>query len=309
MEPHGAARCHQDTTPGDTPMQSDAIRRIAVVALVALAVAIAWLPVVQSTADQQVDAGFKRAVAAFAAAKALNAGISLIQGTAVTAQPLGFGVELSVGEVLDPLNDLVEQFASLMLVALVAFGIQKVLLEVSAHGLVTIAVSLVAIAWTVLYWRATAPPWLTRILLVVLMVRFAMPVVTIGTNAVFEQFLSARQQQAQAALSAVSAQTGTDTATQAAAAPDHAAPKGYLQRFKEWANSAKDSAATDSSALADWTARIRQLQAAADRITDHVVNLMVVFVLQTVVVPLLLLWGLLKLSGAALRGSVAGTLR
>lgn len=287
--------------------QTTAVRRLAVIVAVILAAAIAWLPAIQSTADQQVDDGFKRALTAFAAAKALNAGISLAQGTAVTAQPFGFGVELSLGEVLDPLNDLVEQFASLMLIALVAFGVQKVLLEISANGLVAASVTAVALTWAALYWRAAAPHWLSKVLLVVLMIRFAMPVVTIGSDWVFDRFLQSRHQQAQTALSAVSAQASPEDVKATPSATGAAVPRnGYLQRFKEWVGAAKeDRAAADTSKLTDWTARINELRAAADRITDHVVNLMVVFVLQTLVVPLLLLWGLVKLGGTALRTSVS----
>lgn len=101
--------------------------------LVSLVIAGAWLPPVQTVADAQIDAGLKRALVAFAAARTLNAAISVAQGTEVGVQ-VGVGMTLTLGQALDPVNDLVEQFASLMLMASVAFGVQKALLAIGGHG-------------------------------------------------------------------------------------------------------------------------------------------------------------------------------
>ena len=45
--------------------------------------------------DAQVDAGLKRALATYAAARALNAVISVAQGTEVALEPGGVGVVLA----------------------------------------------------------------------------------------------------------------------------------------------------------------------------------------------------------------------
>jgi hypothetical protein len=133
----------------------------------ACAVALSWLGPLETAANAQVDAGLKRALLSFASARALNAVISLAQGTELAFQPLGMGVTVSAGQVLDPVNDLVEQFANLMLAASVAFGVQKVLLAIGAHWLVSLLFAGVALAWaTFLLRRRRSPPWLTRFLVV-----------------------------------------------------------------------------------------------------------------------------------------------
>ena len=99
-----------------------------------------------SSGNCQSPAGPQRALASFAVAKTLNAAISAAQGTEVAVQPVGVGITLTVGQVLDPLNDLVEQFASLMLAAAIAFGVQKVLLAISAHWPVSLVVTVAALA-------------------------------------------------------------------------------------------------------------------------------------------------------------------
>ena len=107
----------------------EALRRNLLLALLAVAVACAWLRPLDDLAGAQAQAGFKRAVASFATARALNAVISVVQGTELSVQPLGVGVTLAPGQMLDPLNDLVERFSDLMLMASVAFGVQLLLIE------------------------------------------------------------------------------------------------------------------------------------------------------------------------------------
>ncbi|MGB9802080.1 MAG: hypothetical protein ACPLSX_03855, partial [Arcobacter sp.] len=58
-----------------------------------------------------VDKSFSQSVVVFGSAKALNAVISLAQGTELD---LPF-FTVAIGEVLDPINDLIEQFSLVML--------------------------------------------------------------------------------------------------------------------------------------------------------------------------------------------------
>ena len=89
-----------------------------------------WLAPLDAPAVQQVDAGLKRALVSFATARALNAVISVVQGTELAIQPAGIGLILTPGQVLELINDLIENFSDLMLAACVAFGVQKVLIGI-----------------------------------------------------------------------------------------------------------------------------------------------------------------------------------
>ena len=68
---------------------------------------------------------------AFAMARGLNGVISVAQGTSVAIQPAGVGVMLAPGELLDPVNDLVEQFSTVMLFASASLGLQRLLIGMS----------------------------------------------------------------------------------------------------------------------------------------------------------------------------------
>jgi hypothetical protein len=252
------------------------IRRILLALAMALAVAGAWLAPMDLPATQQVDAGLKRALLSFATARALNAAISVAQGTELSVQPAGVGATFAPGQLLDPVNDLVEQFSTLMLAASVAFGVQKVLITIGSYWPLSLALTLVALGWTGLRLRKrVAPSWLSRVLVVLLMLRFAVPMVTLGTDAVWQKFLAQDYQSSQQAIENASRDTAAKD-TDLLAGP---ANPSIVDRLKGW-----------FSYNTDLKARFTDLQQAVERITEQLVRLIAVFVLQTLVVPLLLLW-------------------
>jgi hypothetical protein len=256
------------------------IRRYALALFMLAAVACAWLAPLDAPAAGQVDAGLKRALISFASARALNAVISVAQGTELSVQPLGVGVTLTPGQLLDPVNDLIEKFSTLMLAASVAFGVQKALIAMGGWWAVSLALSAVALAWAWFCLRQRAiPAWLSRALLIMLMLRFAIPVVTLGSDLVWQKFLASDYQ---------ASQQGIDsTSTQAAklAPPQAAQSQGMLDRMKGWL-----------AENADVKARFEDLKQAAEQATEHIIRLIVVFLLQTLVIPLLLLWALYALA-------------
>ena len=98
-------------------------------------------PFMDRRAAEDYEQLFQRAFVTFALARTINGVISVVQGTEVALQPAGIGVTLTPGEILDPVNDLVERFSWIMMGATISLGVQNVLLEVSAwwviQGLVT----------------------------------------------------------------------------------------------------------------------------------------------------------------------------
>ena len=258
-------------------------RILTCIALLAILMA-AWLaPRLDAAATTQVDAGWKRALATFAAARALNAVISVAQGTEIAVQPGGLGVTLAPGQVLEPINDLIEQFSTLMLWASVAFGIQRVLIAVGGNMAISIAISGVALVWAGLrFFRSSpSPAFVTQALLLLLAVRLLVPAVVIGSDAMFKAFMHDDYQAAQLALDRSSADIG-----QGAPPTTNESP---VERIKRWFAQAPDV-----------SKRIGALKEAAEHAAEHMVRLIVVFVLQTMVVPLLLCWALWQLLRAAL---------
>lgn len=254
--------------------------RVAAAAVLLGVLLASWMLRLDQAALTQVDAGWKRALATFAAARALNAVISVAQGTEMALQPGGLGVTLAPGQVLDPINDLIEQFSTLMLFAAAAFGAQRVLVSASAWWPVSLLVSAVALAWAWQMWRqGHAQPWLSRLLLGLVLLRFLTPAVVLGSEAAFRLFLSKEYQTAQQTL-----ERSTDELGQLGAAPAGPAGDSTLgDKLRRWA-----------SPGVELGQRLEALKATANQAVEDVVRLIVIFLLQTLVLPLLLGWLLLR---------------
>lgn len=259
-------------------------RPVTAVALLAVLLA-SWVLRVDDAALAQVDAGWKRALATFAAARALNAVISVAQGTELALQPAGVGVTLAPGQVLDPVNDLIEQFSTLMLLASVAFGAQRVLIGIGAWWPLSLLLTVVVLAWAVHRWRGVVPPrWLSQALVGLIVVRFLVPAVALGSEAVFQLFLKDDYHVGQLTLE----QSTTQIDRMGGAATGPGADESITERVRRWWAHGTDIGA-----------RLDELKAVANRAVEQVVRLIVVFLLQTLVLPLLLGWVLWRLARAA----------
>ena len=254
--------------------------------LVLLAIAAcAWLSAIDTKATQLTDNGFKRALVSFASARALNALISVAQETEIAIEPAGVGVTLAPGQILDPLNDLVERFGDLMLGASIAFGVQKLLIAVGAHWVLSLLLSSVAAATIILLWRgkenaeaATIPRWMLHLLTVLIVVRFALPVVTIGNELLFQAFLSKDYKEGQAAVT-----LWTDKAENMAATPQASQNSNAYENFKAWL--------VQNVNIRE---RLDKFRASAEETTEHVIKLMAIFLVQTLIAPLAFLWLLMR---------------
>lgn len=247
-------------------------KRSAVLILLGLILLAAWSPKMDAPAMEQVDAGLKRAFVTFATARAFNAAISVAQGTEVSFS-LGAGVTLSVGEVLDPINDLVEQFSNFMLLATVAFGVQKVLLMMGQFEYVKVLLTAILVVSGIVYLSGKTPPrWLHNLFILVLMVRFAIPVVTIGTDVIYKQFL---EKDFNTSLAAIDSATGTVKQL----TPN---PGEQIKKNQGWFG----------TSTFDPRPHIEKLKQSADQAAERIVHIIVVFLLQTLLVPVFLLWAL-----------------
>ena len=198
----------------------ESLKRIIAPLLLVAILALSWTSPLDAISTGQVDAGLKRALVTFATARMLNAVISVAQGTDVAIEPAGIGVKFAPGEILDPINDLVEQFSTLMLFASIAFGIQKILITLGGHWVVSATLSAAVVLWSV--WHLSGrhiPEWCTKLLLITLVLRFAVPLVTVGSNELFQQFLANDYEQSQTVLASGAANVGNMAALDPSPSP------------------------------------------------------------------------------------------
>ncbi|HEY5776425.1 MAG TPA: hypothetical protein VIS57_10085, partial [Xanthomonadales bacterium] len=257
------------------------------ISLLLLLVAIfSVTPFIDKHAASDDDQLFQRAFITFALARTINGVISVLQGTEIALQPAGVGVTLTPGEILDPVNDLVERFSWIMMGATISLGVQNVLLDISAWWVIQALVAALA-AWLLIrLWYPGQGSGFNRILFkrvfpLLLFIRFAVPVMLIANDLLYQQFLEQRYQQS------------TEIVTQAGEDLEQIRVEASLDNTRD-----EDAGMLDSIARAwsstvdsmDLTGRLKRIQVRAAEVIEHLIQLSVVFVLQTALLPVAFLW-------------------
>ena len=233
-------------------------------------------------AQAATDRVLRQALVTYAAARSLDAAVSLAEGTEFAVEPGGVGVTISAGEVLEPLDDLVEQFSSLMLVSATSLGVQSLLLRASAWSVLTILLLVFLVARVGLaLFPERVPPTVRTVIsrgtTLLLIARFAVPLYGVGTALLFERYLQPGQEEAVQALE----ETSTDVRALEELDEEEVDP-GLAARVSRWFSGAMERF--------DVTQRVEALRERVSLAVDQVVHLLVVFALQTIVLPLAFLW-------------------
>jgi hypothetical protein len=249
------------------------------------AVAVAFSGLLDGPSRTQAEAAFARSLVTFALARTLDGLISVAQGTEVAVEPGGVGVNFALGQLLDPINDLVERFSVAMLVATSSLGLQNVLLRMSTWWGTNLALAVAAVFTLVALWRPALLGGIRestaiRVLSMFVFVRFAVPVFVIGSSVVFQIFLASEQEAAHEALMVTSAELEDLTAPQGTpATPEDPSLSQRLQSFLD-----------DSLRALDVQERTERLRERVSDAVEQIINLIVIFAMQAVILPLAFLW-------------------
>lgn len=138
-------------------MQLSRSQQILITIALFLVIATNWLPQLDVLAQQFLSDSISSNAIIFGVVRTLNGVISVIQSA-----DIGVGVaSISIGEILDPVNDLVERFSGLLLITLTALGIQQVLLLLTLSLPIKIIFSLMTLFCVHSIWLK--PNWLPRL--------------------------------------------------------------------------------------------------------------------------------------------------
>jgi hypothetical protein len=243
-------------------------------------------------AASYVEKTMARAAYTFAMVRGLNGMISVIQGTEVAVSPAGIGLTLTVGEILDPINDLAERFSWVMLVSTTSLGIQRILMEMSdwlglqvflAAGTLLLAVS----AWRRFWGSVDLQSLGVRLVMLAIVVRLLIPAVALASETIYDRFLNVQYEEATQTLMHVNdelKQVDPTTANDKTAPPT----AGKIAEVRRWL--------AETQKWFDLREKIDNLATKLERFTTDTVRLMVVFILQTIIIPLFTLWALVKLT-------------
>jgi hypothetical protein len=243
-----------------------------------------------SYGEQYTEEGFTRSIAAFGIAKGLNGLISVVQGTEVAVEPVGVGVIFTPGQILDPVNDLIERFSWVMLICTTSLGIQSILLNIFSSSNFSISVTAILILTVLFIWNQCSSSTelkniLYRFAAFLIILRFFIPLMAITSDGLYKAFLeptyieSTRQlEQSNTTIASLSENKRIN---------NEATDKSWYDVMSSNIDSVIDSIDVDRY--------YRQLKEEADNLTSHIIDLIVVFTMQTILFPLLFIWLAMKL--------------
>lgn len=202
-----------------------------------------------------------------------------------------------MGEVLDPINDLIERFSWIMLLSTVSLGIQKALLEIGVWVGFRVLVVLAAVALLAGLWlplragRMNLQALGLRILVAAVVVRFCIPLVGVTSQALYDVFFADTYKQSTESLEVIRGKIRMPIEVPKEEKGEGGT--GLLEGLRKRARDTKE--------MLNVQARLEALKETVEAGVDHIMSLMTVFLLQTVVIPLLVLWGLIRLAGSLVR--------
>ncbi len=287
MEQHKTTDSATQTTP---PKRNTTGVKALLTLLLIITSTLITTQILDDKGQQYTNDALKRSLLTFGVARALNGVISVAQGTEIALQPAGVGLTFTPGQILDPINDLVERFSWVMLLSSASIGTQKILLTISAWPWFSGFALLVSAIAVLLLWMPRNKVSLAtksamfKLALVAVVLRLSVPCIAIMSEWIYQGFLAPQYteatQQLQHTTESISRINQQTRETQ----PLPEIDDSLWGAAKRLYSSAKEGIDID--------AQLEKYKNAASDASEHLVNLIVVFAFQTVILPLLFLAGL-----------------
>jgi len=227
-----------------------------------------------------VDESFSQSVLVFGSAKALNAVISLAQGTELDLPFL----TVAIGEVLDPINDLIEQFSFVMLASMVSLGVQKIMMNfvtTDLYNFVLLFCIIVVNAWS--FYRFQRDEKLRtvffRITVVLIFLRFAVPLMGIVNEFAYNSFVKQEYNIQTLNEQIIQVKENVNKVTQST-----------IEKNENSSILNKITNITEKFDSQYYDTKIDEYKNAVDNSSEYIVALIIAFIFQTILLPLLFLF-------------------
>jgi uncharacterized membrane protein (DUF106 family) len=216
----------------------------------------------------------KKTSLSFAAARGVNALVSVAQsietGGSIKLFGSGGSVNVSFGQILDPLNDMVERFSWLMLLSSISLGtqifFQKALPWICSQCLFPLFFLLVLLTiWLPLKNKSPFLKISLKIMLASLIIRLILPTIALTNQAMYSLFLEKEYQ--------TSAR--------------------FIEEQDVQLTEKSDTTLFDQ--VKDLKEQIKRIMERSMEYFDNLIKLMIVFIIQTILLPLLTLWLIMTL--------------
>ena len=214
---------------------------------------------VDESAMEIYNESFDRAVYSFALVKGLNALISVIQSTEINVS-LFVGATVGIGQILDPINDLVERFSVVMLISSVSIGVQHLLLLLGKSMFVKVLLILSIFVTLLGLWikKLSISKMFTialKLVMLLLILRFGALIFIYSTQFIYQEVYSQEYENS----------------------------NKYIQTYKSELETIRDN-------KKDMDTLLERLKYKTETFSKKVIKLITIFVVTTILFPLFFLW-------------------
>jgi hypothetical protein len=247
------------------------------------------IPVLDSTTDSYFKDSITKAGVSYGVCRVINATVSVIQESSVQLEPAGIGLSLAVGQIVDPINDMVERLSNVLVMSITSLGVQELAYEISITIIPQILAVLLLLLSILVWIKNVRVLKLQRILMSVLVIvtiaRFCLPLSSMANEFLQEAFFEDTIIEANEKLTASTADIEN--------MEDVTVPKsdGFLGAIGNSASYLKERSV-------DFKNTIEVIMENKDVIIENLLRLTFlyvgIFVIQVLVLPLLIFWLLMR---------------
>lgn len=253
-----------------------------IITVVLIFVLFAWIESFDDSATTYLKESLNEALVVYGTSRAANALISVLQ----TAHVPGF---LAFGQALDPLNSLIERFSALMELSIASILIQLVLVKVFSDLGFTILVSItgIALAVAMLFNSNIVVKPLAKLFTTMVFLRFALVSVILVCAAIDDHFVSNKIKSDQQRISWIDSHTAVAGNIPASEAdtPQAVESTGLIEKARSILSKGKDQIKSTLALL-----NPIEIKKKLDAFVPNVLNLMALFFLKTILLPLIFLY-------------------
>ncbi|MDF1881628.1 hypothetical protein JHD50_09985 [Sulfurimonas sp. MAG313] len=265
-------------------------KKLLISALLISLVSFSFLKPVDDFSSVQLDKAFARSITVFAIVRTLNGLISVLQGTEVYATPAGVGVNFAVGQILDPMNDILERFSWIMLMSSVSLGIQELMLNLGQTQLIQGFLALSALGllmslWIPPLWHKKGFNLVFKTFIIFSFLRFFVPLSILLTEGIYTYGLHTQYEEAKSSLELSQRQTENII---------HKINTSQNQYKTSWLESLNLNQQIQSFKL-KMQVLWNDLKLKFNHAIEYMLTLIAIFIVQSVLFPLLFLWIAMKL--------------
>jgi len=279
----------EDKSSGDVNMKDAMKKKIFRKWIIVLFLLLSFPVMLTGKMDQYseayIDEAFQQSFITFAIARTLNGIVSVAQGTHLGIEPPMVSVNLAVGEILDPINDLIEQFSWVMLASTASLGMQKILMQMGHSTAFTYFIIVTASFLVILsFWQKLFEKRVIQkvlgVVLILIIARFSMALIALGSEVVYENYLKTDYQQSYTGLEASRERIKQINGMMTNPLPEDR-DESVMESAKKMLNAVGENINVNRL--------MREYEVEAERTATNIINMIIVFVMQTIVFPLLFL--------------------